>query len=305
MDTPRHRLALLISIALHALFVLLLGWETPARQPQDRVLELAFVRQGQPGPDGGPPPAPDPPPQPDTPKPAPAPLSPHSLPPAPTGTLPIPQPAPQPEASPPSFAAWQSSQQRPFMPTLPSRQRGGGSPDGLDAVTRFGRDRCEPDRQRRVDVTYLLFDASGSMSPIRQAQALSCAQQAAQAALVTGGAVVVGTFANGATFTQPTRDLLDVQAALRAAVDPTQTVLPGRQLEPFLDPERIADLVIISDGWFHNARDVLIWYQYFLEINADNRGRMFTVGQPGRREAVSELRNIGFDVYMYEQIGRR
>ncbi|HHO50245.1 MAG TPA: hypothetical protein ENK18_05065 [Deltaproteobacteria bacterium] len=180
----------------------------------------------------------------------------------------------------------------------------GGTAEGVDGLTRAGRSRCEPPPHRRPELLYLLFDSSGSMNELRQAQALSCAQQYARAVLATGAPVVVVNFALDSTFSPPTHDMLDVQIALRAASDNRATVLPTRGLQSFFDPSIAADLVIVSDGIFRTTPDVLIWYSYFLELNPDNRGTMYTVGSPGHREAVGRLRDIGFDVYMYEQLHR-
>ena len=138
---------------------------------------------------------------------------------------------------------------------------------------REGRHRCTPPRERRVDVVFLLFDTSGSMTDARRAQALACAHQYAAQALDGNAAVVVASFANGVHISEPARQMLDVEIALRHVTDPTQTWLPTSQLQPLFDrfEDAAADLVIISDGWFITNGDALNWYQYFLELNPDNR----------------------------------
>ena len=165
---------------------------------------------------------------------------------------------------------------------------------------------ADPPQGRQPDRVYLLFDTSGSMSTMLRSQALACAHQYASGALASGAEVVVGNFALGSTFSDPTRDLMDVEIALRGASDGRSTVLPTRELQPFLDqdPGAVADLVIISDGWFQTDRQVVVWYRYFLDLNPNNRGTMFTVGTPGHRAGTGPLRSLGFDVYMYEQIHR-
>jgi len=203
-----------------------------------------------------------------------------------------------------SFRDWQR-QQRRFLPG--ARVIPGGGQGGADLISRQGRDKCEPLFPRHADLVLLLFDASGSLSEAMTAQALSCAQQAAKAALAVGAEVVVGTFARDLSLHPPTRDLSDVQVALRSATDRTATMLPARQLQSFLDrdPNAVVELVIVSDGWIPNTDEVLNWYRYFLELHPDNRGTMYTVGQQGHREAVDALRGIGFDVFQYDQIRGR
>ncbi len=316
--STRRRISLLASVLVHAM----LAWwvdPLPDPPPEDTVLEVAFVRMAPPGPDGGPPPSEaqddaQPEPQPARPPPTPSPPA-SAVPPAPTGrrfaaldrgAQGTDTPNLRSDPTPRSFRDWQRNQ-RAGAAWAPSIPVGGGAADGQDLLTQRGRDRCEPPGPRRSpEVVYLLFDSSGSMSSVRQAQALSCAGQVAEAALEAGAEVVVANFARNVTFYPPSRRLFDIQAALRGGSDRTATVLPARQLQPFFDqrPGADADLVIVSDGWFETPRDVLIWYEYFLEMNTDNRGMMFTVGTPGAQVGVGPLRELGFDVYMYEQISR-
>ena len=282
--------------------------QVPER-PKDERIELALVSSAPPaevdGAEAAPPPSPQPTPPP-TPQVAavkPVPVAPTGWlpPPTPVPTTPNPRPQPTQPAPPTSFREWQR-QQRNYLPS--QRVVPGGGQGGGDMISRQGRDRCEPMYPLPVDVVYLLFDASGSLSEAMTAQALSCAQQAAQAALRQGAVIVVGTFARDVQLSQPTTRYSDVQVALRSLTDRTATVLPARELQQYVDraPGARSELVIVSDGWIPNTDEVLNWYRYFLEINPDNRGTMYTVGQSGHREAVDALRSIGFDVFQYDQI---
>ena len=302
------------SLVAHALLLLLFSL-VPARQAPERIMELSLVQQGDPTKDGGQPPTAEPPPKPSPPEPQPP--TPRPTPPvAPDGQLaaaeavPPRPPAPRSEPTPPqpdaplSFRDWQRQNRSAFLPSRAIQPDGGGQPDGRDYITQRGRDRCEPPAGRPAQVVYLLFDSSGSMNSASRAQALSCANQYARSVLASGALVVVGNFARGVSFSGPTRDILDIEIALRAASDPRYTNLPARELQPVLAQSsgRVADLVIISDGWFATPREVLVWYRYFLELGAENRGIMYTVGTPGRRQAVAQLRSLGFDVYEYQPI---
>lgn len=317
----RHRASVLASVALHGLLLWLLDTVELPQPEEEEVIQIALVARGTPGEAAGLVTAPEPPstPPPSEPQPSPQPptRSPRPqapiAPPAPRGqrlaaVQPHPPSPPVPRSAPPaplSFREWQRRRASPFLPLRTgSAAAVGGTAEGLDALTRTGRSRCEPPPHRELGLLYLLFDSSGSMNELRQAQALSCAQQYARAALAAGAQVVVVNFALSSTFSPPTRDMLDVQIALRAASDNRATILPTRDLQAFFDASVAADLVIVSDGMFRTTPDVLVWYSYFLELNPDNRGTMYTVGAPGHREAVGRLRNIGFDVYMYEQIQR-
>lgn len=305
----RRQVSYAASVLVHAAVVLWLGWWWP-EEPDEKPIELQLVQRGDrpvPGDAPAAPAAPAPPQPPRPPKktPPPAPSGDHAVAVEPPSEVEPPAPAPpRPTPAPTSFADWQRSRASSL---LPSRLPPGGSPDGQDLASRQGRDRCVPPTGRRVDRVYLLFDSSGSMTDNRQAEALGCAHQYARAALEGGAEVVVGNFARGVEFTAPTRDPLDIESALRGLSDKRATVLPGRELQPFLDaaPGAVADLVIVSDGWFEAAPEVLIWYRYFLDLNHENRGTMYTVGAPGHRAAVSALRDLGFDVYVYDQVRGR
>jgi len=168
-------------------------------------------------------------------------------------------------------------------------------------MTRNGRKKCAPAPNRAVERVYLLFDASGSMSDQLQAQALSCAQQYAKHAIDVGASVVIGNFAGQITLSEPTRDYMDVGFALRGGNDPTRTLLPGRELDRYFEqnPDLASDIVILSDGRIPNLREVMPWYSYFLELNQDNRGYMYTLGTPGPQSVTAALRQIGFEVFVY------
>lgn len=250
--------------------------ETPA-EPQPRPTpQLAAVKPAPVAPDGWlPPQEPQPP----------APQTPHPQPSTPT--------------PPTSFKEWQRARQR-YMPQ--AHVVPGGGQGGEDMISRQGRDRCQPLYPQPVDVMYLLFDASGSLNDAMTAQAMSCAQQAAKAALARGAVIVVGTFARDLKLSEPTTSYEDVQLALRAMTDRTATVLPSRELQAYMDraPGARSELVIVSDGWIPDVEGALGWYRYFLELNPDNRGTMYTVGQDGHRASVDALRSIGFDVFEYD-----
>jgi hypothetical protein len=306
----RHLAAWLGSLLIHAVLLGLFAlWPDPP--PPPRILELALIRPDEGDEEGVPPPTeaepePSPPtqsPVPPTQRPTPRPQPQPTLPPSPE---PSPTPLPQPQPAPPqtSFRDWRRSQASAFLPTAEPIGQGGAH--GSDLAQDQGRDRCVPAPHRRFDVLFLLFDASGSMTGMGRAQALSCAQQYAQAALDQGAHVIVGTFALDTIWAPPTRRLMDIQAALRAAIDARHTALPTREFGALVDqaPGAVAELVVVSDGWFVADTEVLIWYRYFLEANGENRATMYTVGAPGHREAVRRLRSIGFDVFVYEQIRR-
>ncbi|MEO0605625.1 MAG: hypothetical protein AAF211_29605, partial [Myxococcota bacterium] len=208
---------------------------------------------------------------------------------------------PQPEPAPPrSFAEWQAQKRSRYLP--PRAAYAAGRIDGRDPINRPGRKNCDPPKTRPADRVYLLFDSSGSMTGLGRSQALRCAQQYASGALARGAEIVVANFARDVKFSAPTREMLEVNVALRALTDPTQTRLPSRELQRFFQqlPDVPADLVIISDGWFVPEREVLVWYRFFLELHPENRGLMYTVGNRGARDAVTHLRGLGFDVHAYE-----
>jgi hypothetical protein len=301
-----------LSLALHAvLFVL--PHELPEPEPEERVLDVAFVPRGDPTKPIGPPrgvPTPSPEvavrAQPRRLPVLPAPTTP----PAPTGDRPLPSPVPAPPSPAPaplSFRDFERSQRSSFLPRGALDGTGGGALDGgSEALVSRGRDRCQPRPGRRFEVLYLLFDSSGSMSSTGRAQALACANQYVRAAIGSQASIVVANFARDVRFTGPTTSSFDVEAALREPTDGRATILPSRELQPFLDaaPGAISELVIVSDGMFLTTPEILIWYQYFLELHDENRGTMYTVGTPGYRPSVAELRGIGFDVFVYEQIRR-
>lgn len=300
----RWRTSLGLSLLLHALVLALLSITWPEEKPKEKTIALQLVAAGPPKTS---PVASAPEPQASHPKPTAArPRS--SVPPAPTGEAPVAiaepvpaPPSPTPVPAPRSFRDWQRAN-RSFLP--PSRLQGAGGALGEDPMSSRGRDRCEPVPGRKPGAVYLLFDSSGSMSPIRRAQALSCAHQYAKASIGAGAIVVVANFARSTIFSQPTREMFEVEAALRAASDATATQLPTKELLPAFDLSGGdgADLVIVSDGMFATTPDILVWYRYFLEASPENRGLMYTVGTPGPRESVSRLRDIGFDVFMYEEL---
>jgi len=284
------------SVVLH-LCGLLLGavtWPDPPERPPPEVVELALVAKGSKDVESAPPSSA---PKRDTPR-RPAP-SPTPAPPAPSGEVapddPVEEPSP-----PQSFAEWQKERRSRYMPAKADYEA--GRIDGRAAIHRPGRRSCDPPEARGAERVYLLFDSSGSMTGLGRMQALQCAQQYASGALSNGAEVVVANFARDVKFSEPTRDMLDVQIALRALTDPTQTRLPSRELQRFFQqvPDAPADLVIISDGWFMTEREVLIWYRFFLDLHPENRGVMYTVGNRGAREAVTQLRGLGFDVHAYE-----
>lgn len=310
----RREISFVASVLAHAAVLLAIdAW--PEAPPEPRKLEVELVRLGDPDREPGPPAAPETPDEVQAAaaeKPRPRPRQRRTAPRvAPDGVLPpAPEPGPTvaPEAppEPQSFAAFQRGRTSKYLPSGTPLGTGGGRADGNGSLDVRGRDRCEPPPDRRFEVLYLLYDSSGSMSEIRRAQALSCAHQYARAAVEAGAEVVVGNFARGTTFVGPTRSMFDIEAALRSTSDSSATMLPSRELQPFLDraPDADAELVIISDGMFPSAPDVLVWYRYYFEMNRENRAAMYTVGTPGYRPSVQALRSIGFDVFMYEQIRR-
>jgi hypothetical protein len=300
-----------------------LNWSpTPPPPPPDKVLEVAFVSQGdEPGeleavPE---PPEPEPPTPPTEATDAVAEVAEVAPQPQPVVQPPSPKPpdvrfpalqaaADRPNRPTPSvhapqtdFATWQRQRMAHVLPDHVPDPLAGGAIDGTASIDTQGTDRCEPAENRSIGRLYLLFDSSGSMSSQRRAQALSCAQQYAQAAIDRGADVVVGNFANGSSFSEPTRDPTEVAFAIRADTDPRRTVLPSRELNPFFDdqPNATADLVILSDGEIENLRSVLPWYRYFLEMTPGNRGYLYTLGFPARPEPAAMLREIGFEIYVY------
>ena len=315
--------ATLVSVVGHAIgAVVLAQFRLPEPGPvPDRVLQVQFISRGTD--DGDQEPAAEPAVEPAT---VPAPVRPAAVAPVPQPVEPVPQPsAPAPPqiefpalyataqhrprepvdllAPPQSFAAWQ---QRRTARAVPShlRIKGGGSVDGTASVDSEGVDRCQPADGRVIQRLYLLFDSSGSMSSELRNQALSCAQQYARAVIDAGGEVVVGNFARSASFEPATRNPTDVAFALRADNDSRATVRPSRDLNPFFDeaPGVEADLVILSDGMIPNYREVLPWYTYFLDLNAGNRGYLYTLGTRGPPEVTSALRRIGFEIRVYRTL---
>ena len=312
----RIRVGLLASMVAHVLFF----WFSPRIQPRDKPqehrIEVALISHGdQPGKEtaqqASPPPAP-PTTTPAPPQPAAQPL-PKPLPVAPQARFPLlvkrpnaPQTRPR-QDEPKTWKAFESRRSASVakhFPSLFAPVSPGGVPEGQDAVNNPGRDKCVPATQQPVDVVYLLYDSSGSMSELRRSQAISCANQYAKAAIEAGAVVIVGNFARSSTFSKPTRNMTDIAFALRAPTDNTGTILPSRELNPFLNQSAglRSDLVVVSDGMIPNYREVLPWYRYFLELNPANRGLMYTVASPGHRDVTRALQSIGFDVYIYRVI---
>jgi len=296
---PRHsRGTLRIPFVLSALTHLLLLWVQPPvteKREEVRVMELALVQRGD-GPGKEPAEAAV---EQSTPPP-PRPRSSTPVPPAPTADRPLePTPTPQPQM-PTSFGEW-SRNQRAAVPLLANQRNFSGGSRGSDVAGSKGKKRCVPFHQRRVDVVYLLFDSSGSMSQARHSQALGCAHQYAKAAMEHGAWVIVGNFAAYTDFYPPTRNMTDVEIALRGASDARATVLPTTRLTQLFDhnPHAVADMVIVSDGYILNYGELLPSYRYFLEINKENRGYMYTVGSPGHPAVTQALQEIGFDVFIY------
>ncbi len=285
----------------------LLWWWGPLREPpeEEKRISIELVAQGQ----GPRPHAAMAMQEPSTPPPQPAAVKPRpKAPPAPRGTVPLPEPpkpqaVPMPSPSTPvreptmSFRDYQAAQ----MDGVPRPQAGGRG--GTDLATSKGKDRCEP--ARGADLVLLLYDASGSMSDTRRAQGIHCARQYAMSAIAGGAQVVVGSFGLTSAFSRPTRDPRDIDVALRAHVDGRGTVLPTRELFPWIDQAegKVMDLVIVSDGFIPPSREVVDAYRYFLDMNPQNRGVMYTVGAPGMHAIETELRDLGFDVFIYQQLG--
>jgi len=306
---PAIAVAVLLSALFHGTAALGIAWipRMPPPPPPDRVLQVAFVSQGEePGDKQTEPTSKPETPTPPTAQPQPQPAAPPSTdPPLPEVRFPALQAAarhpvsPSVVQAPAEFSEWQK---RRYSALIPGRiPDGGGSPDGLASVDSEGRDRCIPVEGRALDRLYLLFDSSGSMSSQLRAQALSCAQQYAQAAIDQGAEVVVGNFAARSEFHPPTRNMTDVAIAIRGDVDARATVLPSSELNPFFEQDlgAVSDLVILSDGYIPNTREALHWYEYFIEINPENRGYMYTLGTPGHPEVTEALRRIGFEIYVY------
>lgn len=311
--------ALAVSVVLH----LLLLWSLPDKPvppPKDKVIEVTFLAEPRAGdksagpdadvgaPQKKPPPAP---PQP-RPKPKPAKISKPKAKPVPAAPKAVPtdEPAPAPseaaepatEEMPKSFAAWQASQkkglpglgkQRPAIVGLEGR--------GEDLARSRGTKRCGPRGSRLPDVLYLLIDSSGSMTPEWQSQALTCAHQYARKVVEAGGLVSVGNFAERTTFTRPSQDFTDIASMLRLRTNGHQTRLPGKELGPLLDAHANleADLVVLSDGYLPNTREAMTWYRYFLKVNPENRGYLYTIGLAAPREVTDAFSMAGFDVLVY------
>lgn len=205
---------------------------------------------------------------------------------------------PTPPASmPQSFSDWRKQRMAKLMPThFPNKGEG-----GADIGSSQGVDRCEPFPGRHLDRLYLLYDSSGSMTGSLEGQALRCAHQYAQAAISNGAEVVVGNFAGGTVLSEPTRNMTVVATTLRASNNHNYTMLPSTELYRVFEqrPDASADLVILSDGYIPNYREVMSTYQYFLELNSHNRGYLYTLGVSGHPEVTAALRDIGFDIYIY------
>lgn len=215
-------------------------------------------------------------------------------------------PADEPAA--PTFRDWQRRHRAAFAAVGRAFAEGGpsaGRAEGADLLSKAGHARCEPSPDRRFSVLYLLFDSSGSMSDVRRAQALSCAHTYAKVAIEQGSAVVVANFARDTRVTGPTCSMLDVEVALRATGDGTATILPTAQLGPLFDadPSAVSELVIVSDGLFEVDGRAGAWYRYFLEVNPENRARMYAVRAPGQGDALTHLRAAGVDVTLDEHLG--
>ncbi len=304
MRAPRHergvfRVPFIVSALLHAL---LLVFSPPDRPdpPKERIMELALVQRG----DGNAPSAATAAAE-TRPTPKQQSKAVETTPPAPQGVRPkAPESTPQaPPATPSTFAEW-SQNQRSAVPSMATLPADGGGQRGRDLSSSRGRKKCAPFHQRRVDVVYLLFDSSGSMSPMRHSQALGCAHQYAKAAMDSGAWVIVGNFAASTHFSQPTRNMTDVEIALRGPSDARATILPTKGLGRLFDhnPRAVGDMVIVSDGYIINYNDLLPSYRYFLELNPNNRGYMYTVGSPGHPAVTRALEEIGFDVYIYQTL---
>lgn len=245
------------------------------------------------------PPTPAPPTPKPTPAPTPAPPAETVAAPSPLGTLPMQRPTRPTAPSPPtSFAQFRQRRMSSFVPN--TFQTFGGH-RGTDRSHNNDRDRCEPFPHRRLQRLYLLYDTSGSMVGQLEDQALRCAHQYASAALEQGADVVVGNFAGYTTLFPPTRDRTTIGAALRDDNDHTATVLPSTELYRYFDqdPTMVSDLVILSDGYIPNIDGVAASYSYFLDLNADNRGYLYTLGAKAHPQVTDQMQDLGFDVYVY------
>lgn len=312
------RSAALLSLVLHGLAVYFVEVPTPAPPEPDPIVELTFLsnaaRSDVPdeavgGDDAAPSePTPSNPPTPPAPVPAsPAPMSAPELPSADVQpSAPVAEPQPAPSGGPRmSFKEWQAARAR-GLPGLQRRalsdqQAGDG---GRHLTNSRGTKQCEPQGQRAPDVVFVLIDSSGSMDRERQDQAISCAHQYAMAALQRGAAVGVGNFADQAAFTQPTRDMVEIDAALRSRANGMGTVLPSKALAGLIDRHagRSADLVIVSDGYLPNYREAMPWYSYYMALSDDNRGYLYTVGFAPPSEVSDAFVRIGFGVFIYRWI---
>jgi Mg-chelatase subunit ChlD len=286
-----------------------IAWLWPVEKPQpEPIIELTVLDLGDADEEVAPHLPPSPAPAPPSPKPVKIAATRAAT--APSEAVAAVQPAAEPvevaeiateadRPAPSTFRDWQASRRAPFLTLSAADVVSGSGPGGA----RKGVDRCDPPKGRRSELVYLLFDSSGSMTTTSGPNALTCAHQYAKGALEAGAEVLVVNFARESTFFEPTRSLFDVEVALRSGPDPTATNLPSQELQPFVDrrADAVADLVIVSDGIFDDSQ-IRTWYGWFMELNPDNRGRMFTVGGAGARESVTALRSLGFDVYMYEPL---
>jgi hypothetical protein len=327
---------MLVSMVVHSLVVTFVEIEKPQPPPKDEPVELTLLAEPVPGEEGGgdvdatvaPEPAASPPPTPSKKKaqervrkapevPQLAKLADMALadasPDAEVVETPAEQPVPptppteaQPNTTPRmSFSSWMAEQSK-GIPGLgahaPRLEHGGGV--GRDRVRSRGTKQCVPTADRMPEIVYLLIDSSGSMTADWRAQAISCAHQYARAAMAHGAKVAVGNFADRATFTEPTDDMTELGAALRLRSNGQGTTLPAAQLGPLFDSyvSLPADLVVLSDGALPNYREAMPWYQYFLDINSNNRGYLYTVGFEGPREVTAAFESWGFEVFVYRII---
>lgn len=321
MRVPRHehmlRSATLLSLMLHGLVLYTYPDREPPPEPlpPDPVMALTLLAEPTPGgPEGSAEASvapmsteiskPDP--RPPSRKRAPTPPKPPEVPPAPADpAVAEPQPRATSQGAPPpapSFRSWQAQRTR-GLPGFGSRTptpRGLGG-QGRDRARSRGTKRCTPHVDRIPEVVYLLIDSSGSMDSGWGALAVSCAQQYARAAMAGGALVGVGNFAERATFTRPTRDMVDVNVALRTNNNGQGTQLPARQLGPlFQAHEHLrGDLVLLSDGYLPNYRDAMPWYLYFLDMNAQNRGYLYSIGSAAPQQVTAAFENSGFQVFTY------
>jgi hypothetical protein len=311
------RSAGLVSVLVHLLAVMYLPSYTRTPKEPDAVVELTLLAEPAPGENAGGSDVPEPvvtqaaeapPPQ------KPAPQRPAKAPSAvkapvsevePTLQTPEPVAAAPAPPRPTTFSGWQSARHRSLPglgPRLPIGTGRGGR--GQDLVRSRGTKQCLPRGGQLPEVVYLLIDSSGSMNGDWQAQAISCAHQYIKAAMAGGASIAIGNFADQSTFTAPTRDMVDIGIALRGRSNGRGTALPAAQLGAVFEPQAglHADLVILSDGVLPNYRDAMPWYEYFLDLNSENRGYLYTVGSEGPKEVTHAFENAGFEVYVYRII---